>query len=219
MNSDLFIEELKTYQEADVFNPYTDICEVFDLADANKIRSKNLKQVIDSFTDKQVDSIWIGRDLGHRGGRRTGLALTDEANLISANGVWEVELDQATRGELFFERTAANIWGALKEIDEKIFMWNVFPFHPHEERNPFSNRSHTAKERDAGIEFLGILIRLLKPRRIVAIGNDAFKCSLRIFDNDKVHKIRHPSYGGEKTFTRQIRELYGLSDHTRLKYN
>lgn len=210
MNSDLFLKELKAYQGVDVFNPYTDVCDVFDLEDANEIRATNLKQVIESFSGKQVDSIWIGRDFGHRGGRRTGLALTDEANLVSANRVWEVELTQATKGKLFFERTAANIWSALKEIDENIFMWNVFPFHPHEAGKPFSNRSHTAKERDAGIEILGILIRLLQPKQIVAIGNDAFKCSLRIFDNDKVYKIRHPSYGGEKAFSRQIRDLYSL---------
>jgi len=27
------------------------------------------------------NTIWMGRDLGYRGGRRTGLALTDEAHL------------------------------------------------------------------------------------------------------------------------------------------
>ncbi len=210
MSNRTFLNRLKAYQGQNVFNPYSDICDIFDQDDANDIRSKNLERVINYLSCKQVDSIWMGRDLGHRGGRRTGLALTDEANLESASNVWQVELNQATEGSIFVERTAANIWNALKAIDENIFMWNVFPFHPHEPDKPFSNRSHTAKERDIGIEILELLIKILKPNKIVAIGNDAYKCSLRIFDNSYVYKIRHPSYGGEKIFTRQINELYGI---------
>ena len=118
---------------------------------------------------------------------------------------------QATKGEIVFERTAANIWYFLKEIDENIFMWNVFPFHPHESENQLSNRNHTAKERDVGLEILQELVNFLQPNKIVAIGNDAFNCAARIFDKKEIYKIRHPSYGGEKLFSKQISELYGLT--------
>ncbi len=191
-----------------MFNPYADLCEKFDLENANEIRSQNLTQVLENFSHSQVDSIWIGRDLGHRGGRRTGLALTDEANLVSASQVWRVELTQATKGDILVERTAANIWRVMKSIDENIFMWNVFPFHPHENGRPFTNRSHTARERETGMEFLRELITLLKPGKLVAIGNDAFQSAVRIYPKNVVHKIRHPSYGGERQFTFQIKELY-----------
>lgn len=212
MNSRAFIQELKNYRGDSVFNPYSDLCAIYDKAKAPDIRRKNLTLALESFLKTEVDSIWIGRDLGHRGGRRTGLALTDEANLDFAGDTWNVELQQATKGQAVAERTAANIWCYLKQIDERIFMWNVFPFHPYEEGNQFTNRSHTAKERDFGIQILETLISLLKPKKVVAIGNDAFNCSMRILPSKSVFKIRHPSYGGEKEFANQLTELYGLKN-------
>ncbi|HKI60667.1 MAG TPA: uracil-DNA glycosylase [Mariprofundaceae bacterium] len=210
MNQQRFVSKLKSYKGSNVFNPYTDTCEFFDKYNAAEIRTKNLIATIDSFLSSGVDSLWIGRDLGHRGGRRTGLALTDEAHLVTAGKKWDVELLQATKGNVFSERTAANIWDFINRIDQNIFMWNVFPFHPYEKGNQLTNRSHTAKERDEGAEILEALVSLLSPERIVAIGNDAFKCASKIFPSKVVLKVRHPSYGGEKDFSRQLCDLYSL---------
>ena len=205
-----FIQELRSFSAANVFNPYSDICAEIDQRDADQIRLRNLNKIIRSLSGKEVDAIWVGRDLGYRGGRRTGLAFTDEANLHSANKVWNVELQQATTGELCKERTAANIWNFVQRINQPIFMWNIFPFHPHAPGKPFSNRSHTARERDWGLQIFESLLAVIKPRRLVAIGNDAYQGSCRIFDADRVSKVRHPSYGGDKEFAAQLRALYGL---------
>ena len=205
-----FIKNLSVYSDENVFNPYSDICDIYDRHDGNKIRLSNLNSVLSAFSDKNIESIWIGRDLGHRGGRRTGLALTDEANLKFASGIWKVKLKQATNGDIFVERTAATIWNHLKLIDKNIFMWNVFPFHPHEPGKPLSNRAHTSRERDIGLDTLVELISILRPKNLVAIGNDAFRCSAAMFHKERVFKIRHPSYGGEKIFSKQISQLYGL---------
>lgn len=212
MNSKSFIEELKNYKGNNVFNPYSDLCAIFDKDNAPSIRRNNLKLALESFLKSEVDSIWIGRDLGHRGGRRTGLALTDEAHLEFAGDTWDVKLQKATKGQTVAERTAANIWNYLRQIDERVFMWNVFPFHPYEKGNQLTNRSHTAEERDYGMLILESLVQILRPKKIVAIGNDAYNCSLRIFPNLEVIKVRHPSYGGERTFAKQLTELYGLNN-------
>ena len=210
LNYPNFVDELKKYKGRDVFNPYINICSKYDREDANEIRSANLQSMFKSKIDCQVNAIWLGRDLGHRGGRRTGIALTDESNLNNASDLWDVELRQATKGEIVSERTAVNIWSALRRINENIFMWNVFPFHPHEHNRQFTNRSHNTKERNIGLEILQELVQLLKPEKIVAIGNDAYTCARKVFNNNDVFKVRHPSYGGEKVFSRQISDLYNI---------
>ncbi len=211
MNRKQFLKILKGYEGGDVFNPYVDICPVHDKYNANNIRTINLSETIDAAIERGVDSIWIGRDLGHRGGRRTGLALTDEAHLEDAGKKWGVVLNQATKGGLYSERTAANIWDFVNALDQNIFMWNVFPFHPYEKGNTLTNRSHTAKERDDGVEILESLVELLQPKKIVAIGNDAYKASTKLFPSKEIYKIRHPSYGGEKDFSNQLLDLYKIN--------
>ncbi len=212
MDKEGLLKKLKEYKSDRVFNPYSGVCDVYDTIEAPAIRRQNLSRVLDSLISHQIDSIWVGRDLGYRGGRRTGLAFTDESNLEMASMVWKADLRKATKGGVVSERTATNIWNFINKIDEKIFMWNVFPFHPHEKYKPHSNRSHTSEERNIGMEFLKVLVNLLQPRKIVAIGNDAYDCSCKVFSNTKIVKIRHPSYGGEKMFSKEISELYGLEN-------
>jgi radical SAM superfamily enzyme YgiQ (UPF0313 family) len=58
----------------------------------------------------------MGRDLGYRGGRRTGLALTDEYHLVDLEQVFpNTKFTRATVGDAVSERTAAEIWRVLRE--------------------------------------------------------------------------------------------------------
>lgn len=150
-------------------------------------------------TEKPVDAIWIGRDLGYRGGRRTGLALTDDVHISQHVKRWNVDVvaERPTIGRAVVERTAAVIWGMLEHIDARIFLWNVFPLHPHESGHPFTNRQHNARERRAGEELLQQLLVFLRPSRVVAIGKAAATAAHRITDSVPVLCVRHPSYGGQ----------------------
>lgn len=210
MNAQAFVRTLAAVDLPDTFNPYADRCPVYDKPSAPTLRAKTLLSMLEAAVESEVDSLWIGRDLGYRGGRRTGLALTDEIHVDAHAARWGIAAARPTKGEAVAERTAAVVWGILRNVELAVFLWNVFPLHPHEPRNPFSNRSHTARERAVGEELLCELIALIRPRRIVAIGNDAARTARRVAGGEEVYTVRHPSYGGQTEFLAQMRSLYGL---------
>lgn len=205
-----FVGSLKELRFDNAFNPYADRCSVHDVSDAPARRSKVLFKFLDAAMKAEIDALWIGRDLGYRGGRRTGLALTDDVHLAIHATRWNLSVERATTGTFVAERTAAVIWSMLAQVPVPIFLWNVFPLHPHQAGDPFSNRSHKPHERVVGEEILAELIVMLRPKRLIAIGNDAAKTAARLAGRTDVAQVRHPSYGGQRDFVRQVRDLYDL---------
>lgn len=210
MTPSRFVARLAEMRLPAVFNPYVDNCSVCDRVDAAKLRKKNLQLVLEAALDRKVDTIWVARDLGYRGGRRTGVPLTDEVHLGQVGRLLGgLALRQATRGPAMAERTAAVVWKVLSTIRQPAVLWNVFPFHPHEANDPFSNRCHTAQERKRTLPLLESLIAMFKPRRLVAIGRDA---QLALADLQiPISMVRHPSYGGQTEFVASLYQLYGVS--------
>lgn len=205
-----FVEAVASIKVANTFNPYSSQCRKYDEKGASAKRKKMLLDLVENAALDGVDSIWIGRDLGYRGGRRTGLALTDEVNMVTHAKRWNIDACQVTKGEPVAERTAAVIWNALGCVSENVFLWNVFPLHPFEEDNPFTNRAHNAHERDIGESVLAELIDLVRPRRLIAVGNDAVASATKVGGSAEVFRFRHPSYGGQNIFYSQVETLYGV---------
>jgi hypothetical protein len=206
-----FVENLADVRLPHVFNPYAEHCELHDRVDGARRRRNNLRSFLEVARKSRVKTIWIARDLGYRGGRRTGVPLTDEVHLDLVGRLFRgVELKRATRGPIVAERTAAVVWKVLTRIDQPVVLWNVFPFHPHEPDDPLSNRCHTASEREVTLPLLQTLIDMIEPERIVAIGRDA---ALALQDIDvPVSMVRHPSYGGQNEFIAGLYALYGIED-------
>jgi len=208
-----FADSLSKMRLPSVFNPYAECCALHDRADAPRVRKRNLVNCLEAALEAHVDTIWIARDLGYRGGRRTGVPLTDEVHLPQAgNLMGGITLTQATRGPALAERTAAIVWSVLTRIGEPTVLWNIFPLHPHEKDDPFSNRCHTRTEREATWPLLEALIAMIQPRRIVAIGRDAGAALEGL--TVPVEVVRHPSYGGQAEFIAGVHKIYGLSAET-----
>ncbi len=210
MTPDDFIDALTGLHSRHAFNPYTDACDDHDAADAPAIRRRNLRLVLEAASSTGVDSIWVARDLGYRGGRRTGLALTDEAHLgAHAQLYGRLPLAKATRGPVVAELTAKVVWTALREVSRPVFLWNVFPLHPYTPGDPMSNRPHTRAERQSASHLISWLVSTLQPRTIVAIGKDAATALQE--SGVRPVTVRHPSYGGQREFAAGIADAYGLA--------
>lgn len=209
MKAEYYINKLTKIKLDSVFNPYTDVCKLMDRKDAHEIRKNNLLSYLNSMNGK-ASSIWFGRDLGYRGGRRTGLALTDEFHLHDFKKLYkDISVTKATVGEPMSERTASIIWKMLSQISDPPFLWNIFPFHPHAPDNPMTNRNHTAAERRECLHLTTELIEWLQPDNIIAIGNDSYN-ALQKMGYDCSY-VRHPSYGGQEKFVTGIRELHEMT--------
>jgi len=207
MTPEGIVDALSRVRLHNVFNPYADVCDTYDRPDAIAARRSNLTVFLRAAAALQVDTLWMGRDLGYRGGRRTGLALTDERHLPVVSKVYGgSSARQATEGPAVAERTAAEIWTVISGLLNPPFLWNVFPFHPYEAGNPFTNRRFTSKELAAVNDINHALIAWLGIRRIVAIGQDAAHYSTGF--GVEVVTVRHPSYGGVKDFRAGIQALY-----------
>lgn len=204
-----FVQALAAVKLPNVFNPYADTCEVHDRSNAAAMRRRGLRTLLTAAQAIGIDTIWMGRDLGYRGGRRTGLALTDEMQLMQFPSIYPgAEPEKATLGPAVAERTAAEIWAVLAQLDLPPLLWNVFPFHPHEPGNAFTNRKFTAAELRVADGLNRQLIAWLGIRRIIAIGQDAAHYAAQF--GVQVECVRHPSYGGVTEFRDGIRRLYGL---------
>lgn len=203
-----FVTALKKLRSENAFNPYIHRCPIHDRPHAPRMRAALLSAVLYAAAERKVDALWVGRDLGHRGGRRTGLALTDDVHLAAHAARWGVETPNPTLSEPVPELTAKVVWEVLADHDEAVMTWNVFPLHPHPPGEPFGNRAHSAAEREMGLAFLARMIRVVRPARLVALGGDAARALERLETGLPLIRVRHPSRGGAAEFRRQIAEAW-----------
>lgn len=224
MNPNLSPETFTTALEREpsrkgVFNPYADWDPLIESAEAPILKANNLCRFLHgAISRKKISGVpldlWIGRDLGYLGGRRTGVALTDDITWGLFADYYDREARLGRPISSLGEMTAGAVWEMIVRIHQQgkrsVFTWNVYPFHPHAgQKDQCNNRAHTADERKIGIRYLKALITLLQPSQLLCLGVDAYKtvCS----EGLACYKVRHPAHGGQKEFRRQVAAIYQIS--------
>lgn len=202
---DQLIKSIKDTSFDNVFNPYIHNCHTHDHKKSHEIREENLKVYLSRQLKLKPEIIWVGRDLGYRGGRRTGIPLTDEAHLCLLNqSLGTDKISKATKTEAVKEMTAREIWKLASHFSLPPFLWNVFPFHPYVQNNQMSNRTHSKAEFLASQKILENVLSIYEFKYYFALGRDAY--SVLSDMGLKPVYVRHPSHGGQREFDKTIRE-------------
>ncbi len=211
MRATAFIDALSAISLKAVFNPYADRCGVHDREDAPVLRRSNLRVTLEAVQHIDVRAMWIARDLGYRGGRRTGLPLTDEVHLPAfSQALGGVPLSRATIGPPVAERTAGVIWDTSSlGSSSRFFCGTSFPFIPSSRATPYPTAATAVKSGSPATGCWSNCSACWRPRTIVAIGRDARLALTEL--GVPCRSVRHPSYGGQTAFAREIGELYGLN--------
>jgi hypothetical protein len=115
-------------------------------------------------------------------------------------------IDDIYRDDGFNEPTDTVVWSAIVEkgIDPyDTLLWNIFPFHPHKEGNPLTNRTPTEIEQELGWEYTK---RLLELHRELG-GDEPLMLAVGQKSADTMGKfglsaigLRHPANGGANLY-------------------
>ena len=226
MDLTTFMKHLHTYRAPRVFNPWREYELGLDIGpEAPVIRCRNLQRYLE--LRLQARYLFIAEGLGYQGGRFSGMAMTSERILLGYHpevrpeavlGVWKYQRTsnpdspllkgtQKTMG--FNEPTATVMWGCLHRHHLGTFdavLWNIFPFHPHKEGSPLTNRTPDGNELNVGIVYAKQLLELLPFARVVAIGQKS-ATTLQKY-GVPCSCVPHPSMGGANKFKAAIAELF-----------
>ena len=185
-----------------LFNPYRDVHADYDAPLAASLRRDNLRRYLECYA-RSPEALLLAEAPGPWGCRFSGVPLVSEAQLLDEDfPIPGVATSLASRPHN--EYSARVYWRVLKSVFPRFITWNTVPYHPHHAGRPLSIRTPNAREASASADVLAELLRLMRPRLILAIGRTAER-ALRMAHVEATY-IRHPSQGGAKLFEAAVRE-------------
>ena len=168
----------------------------------------NLEIYFEYLLDQPSGVLAIGEAPGYRGCRLTGIPFTSGAVINDRKHcMCKTIASQIILEEVVSETTAKILWELLNEDMPVPILWNAFPFHPHQENKPDSNRKPNLEEVDEGSYYLRMVHDIFKPSKICGIGRVGESILKNWFPNEQVIYIRHPSHGGKKDFIKDMRKV------------
>ena len=180
---------------------------------ANPYATRHLRDNLDAYLStlcmtRYSGHLLVGEAPGYRGCALTGIPFTSERVLRSASHAFLVELfPNLTIGGNVTERTATCVWKRVCTRRRLPAFWNIFPFHPHVSGNKKTNRRPTAVEIAAGRTFLSLVVHILAPHTVVAVGKVASTITRLAFPDLQHATLRHPSFGGSSEFNHGFDQL------------
>jgi uracil-DNA glycosylase len=143
----------------------------------------------------------VGEALGYRGGALTGIPFTSPRLLRNPPHSFfkNLQSELVVPGDIA-EPTATVVWSTLETSAIVPACWNVFPFHPHRSGERASNRAPSSDELADGRSILDLVLDILAPHTLIAVGRVAEKALERWYPEMRPLAVRHPSHGGKTAF-------------------
>ncbi|MEA3289146.1 MAG: uracil-DNA glycosylase [Campylobacterota bacterium] len=192
MNIEIFLNKLqKRANKSGTNNPYK-----------NEKVLNNLRVYLNILKEQYYNGVMLVAEApGYSGCNITGIPFTTVKILNEKpHEIFNKLDDELFKGELFSDISGAVIWDYLKDKEKLPLFWNSFPFHPYKRYKKFSNRKPTESELKEGIGYIDDLIELFNPSQILSLGRYGQISLQKIYPDQKIEYIRHPSYGGKKDF-------------------
>jgi hypothetical protein len=195
MKNDEFIANLaRVESNGRMENPYR-----------NELQRRNLAMYLNYMTENPPDCLLVGEAPGHLGCALTGIPFTDEYRFTEKGQIGcnpltyfsESNIIKENRNNPNKELSATVLWTAMANNHFYPIMWNIFPFHPHDDGRPNTNRTPTPTEIAAYRHFVTDLLKMFPSiKRVYAVGRKASN-GLKI-GGYSLRYIRHPSHGGQR---------------------
>lgn len=173
-------------------------------SELSQIRRTNLKLYLEQMLALKPKVMLIGIAPGIHGCYKTGIPFTDEHSVANcsffSNAGYRIASEDPEK-----EMSAQCIWSVLNNVAKQPLMWNIFPFHPHLQGNPNSNRNPSKQEMLLGKDILDRLCSLFEIERFYSVGTNAAKILKK--DIPTIDYIRHPAYGGATLCREQLTKI------------
>ena len=140
-------------------------------------RLNNIAEYLEYYINNPPKYILVGEAPGYKGCAQSGIPFTSQ--YIISNTKFFKSNFQLIGGEEK-ERTSTVIWKCLETMKQYPLLWNAFPFHPHEENVPNTNRPLLPEEEEEGLQYIQLLQIMFPKSDFVAVGGVAEKSLIKL---------------------------------------
>lgn len=199
-----FIADLAQEPTGSLVNQYAVEIEGLDRRGAAAIRRANLESYLERRLGARL--ALVGEAPSAHGARFSGIAFTAERSLAPSQRTSAPGLKR----DGFTEHSATILRQALATagIDPAdVILWNAVPFHPARVGDPLRNRPPSTSELILGALWLDRFLALMRPGRIVAVGQTARRAL-----PPGTPVVRHPANGGSSQLAADLAVLRASLD-------